>query len=129
VGYSKLVPSLGHPHLPCFPCFYVASGSHPLRPFAPFLALLKLLRCCTLPPIDAHRVPLHNPGHCPPHDASNDAEVDQLVHDVVWHIAHHIKAMRMCLMRAAGNNAEHDGIDDQSSVNIAQVLVIPQLGG
>jgi hypothetical protein len=35
----------------------------------------------------------------------------------------------MCLTVAVDDNAEHDGIDDQSSVNVMQVIVVPQLGG
>ncbi len=69
------------------------------------------------------------PQATPSPDASNDAEVDQLVHDVIQHIVHCIKAMRMCSTRAVDDNAEHDGIDDWSSINVAQVVVVPQLEG
>jgi hypothetical protein len=60
---------------------------------------------------------------------SNDAEVDQHVHDVVWHIVQRVKVMHMCSTRVAKDNAEHDGINDWSSVNITQIVVLPQLRG
>jgi hypothetical protein len=124
-----LVHSFGHPHLPCYPCFYGACGSHPLHPLAPFLALLKLLCCRTSPPIDAHRVLLCNPGQRPPHDTSVHVEVDQRAPNFVWHVIHRVKAMRMWLMIAVDNNAESNGVNDWSSVNNAQLIVVPKLGG
>ncbi len=124
-----LVPSLGHPHLPCFPCSYGVCGSSPLHPLAPFLALLKLLCCHTLPCIDAHCILLCNPGRCPPHDASVDVKVDQRTPDFVWHVLHRFKEMSMWLMIAADNNAESNGIDDWSSIDAVQVVVVLQLGG
>ena len=34
-----------------------------------------------------------------------------------------------CNDTLADNDAERDGIDDQSSVEVVQVVVVPQLGG
>ncbi len=109
-----LVPSLGHPHLPCFPYFYGACGSSASHPVVPFLAVLMLLCCHTLPPIDTHQVPLCNPGQRPPHDAIIDVKVDQCTPDFVRHVLHHVEVMRMWSMIAADNNAESNNVDDWS---------------
>ncbi len=123
------MPSLGHPHLTCFLCFYVACGSSASRPLAQFLEISMFLHCCTSPQIDTHQVPSRNPGRRRPHDVSVDVKVDQCASNVIRHVIHRVKVMRMCLMIEMDNNAEHDGIDDRSSVNVAQVVVILQLGG
>ena len=62
VTQEVLVPSLGHPHSPCFWCIYGAYGSLASHPLAPCLALLKLICCRTLPSIDANHVPLRDSG-------------------------------------------------------------------
>ncbi len=89
-----------------------------------------MLHCChTLPPIDTYCVPWCNPGRRPRHNASVDVKVDQRVPDFVRNVLHHVKVMRMWLTMVADNNAESNGINDWSSVNIARVVVVPQLGG
>ena len=77
-------------------------------------------------PIDAH---CGNPGIAPPHNTSIDVKVNQHAPDIVRHVLHCVKAMHMCLMTAADNDAERDSIDDPSSIDILQVVVVPQLGG
>ncbi len=109
-----LVPFLGHPHLPCFPCFYGACGSSASRPLAPFSVVLMLLCCHTLPRIDAHCIPLCDPEQCPPHDVIIDVKVNQRVPDFVRHVLHYVEAMRMRSTIAADYNAESNGIDDRS---------------
>jgi hypothetical protein len=97
--------SLGHPQFTCFWCFYGACGSSASRPLTLFLAILKFLHCHTSPPIDAHHLPLHEPGKCPPHNASVDVKVDQRVPDIVRHGLRRIKAMGMCLAITGVDNA------------------------
>ncbi len=123
-----LVPSLGHPHVPCFPCFYGACGSSASHPLAPFLAVLMLLCCHTLQPIDAHCIPLCNPGRCPPHDMFIDVKVNQCAPNFIRHILHRVKVMCMWSTIAAYNNAESNGVDERSSSTL-QVVVVLQLGG
>ena len=81
-----LVPSLGHPHLPCFLCFYGACGSLVSRSLSPFLTLLMLLHCWTLPLIHTHQRPSCKPGRHPPHDMSIDVKVNQRTPDVIRNI-------------------------------------------
>jgi hypothetical protein len=92
------------------------------RPLAPFLAVLTLLHCHTSLPIDAHRVPSCNPGQRPPHDVIVDVEVDQHAADFVWHVLHRIEAMRMWSTIAADNNAESNGVNDWSPLELHKSL-------
>jgi hypothetical protein len=87
------------------------------------------LHCCTSLPIDAHPVPSGDPGQCPPHDASVDVKVDQHMPNIIRHVVHRVEAMIMCLMIVAEDDAEHDGVGNWSSIDIVQVVIIPQLGG
>ena len=62
-----------------------------------------------------------DPGKHPPHDASAYVEVNQQAPDIVQHIFNRVKAMHMCstIAIAVDNNAEHDFVDDRSSVDVA----------
>jgi hypothetical protein len=119
-----LVPSLNHPHLPCFQwCFYGACGSSASCPLAPFLAVLMLLHCHISPPINAHRVPLCDPRQRPPHDMVIDVKVNQRVPDFVRHILHHVKAMRMQATIAVDNNMESKGVNEWSLLTLRKSLL------
>ena len=96
-----LVHSLGHPHLPCFPFFYGASGSRALPPLTPFFASLKLLHCRTSTSIYA-------------------------CHTVCCRV---ILSLHASSETGGGDDVELDGINDQSSVDVVQVVVVQQLGG
>jgi hypothetical protein len=118
-----LVSSLGHPHLRCFPFFHGACGSSASRLLTLFVAVLMLLCCHTSPRIDAHCVPSCDPGQCPPHDVIIDVEVNQRAPDFIWQVLHCIKAMRMWLTIAADNNAESNGVVDQSPSTSRKLLL------
>jgi hypothetical protein len=72
---------------------------------------------------------MRDPGCHPPHDASIDVKADQRVPDVVRHVDHRIKTTSMCSSIVADDDAELDGIDHQSSIDVMRVVVVPQLGG
>jgi hypothetical protein len=97
----------------------VLLASHPI---ALFLAVLMMICCHTSLPIDAHRVPLCNPGQHPPLDVIIDVEVDQWAPDFVRHVFHCVEELRMWSTIAADNNAESNGVDDWSPSTLRKLL-------
>ncbi len=79
----------------------------------------------TLPPIDAHGVPLCDPWQCPPYDTIIDSKLtsNQRLSGFVWHILHHFKAMRMWLTIAADNNVGSNSVDDWSPLTSRESLL------
>jgi hypothetical protein len=47
----------------------------------------------------------------------------------IWHVVHRVEAMRICSTIVVDNNKKHDSVNNWSFVNLAQVLIVPQLGG
>ncbi len=48
----------------------------------------------------------------------------------IWHLVHWVKAMHiLCSTIAVADNAEQDSVNDWSSIDITQVVIVPQLGG
>ena len=47
----------------------------------------------------------------------------------IWHVVHRVEAMRICSTIVVDNNKKHDSVNNWSFVNVAQVLIVPQLGG
>ena len=41
---------------------------------------------------------------------------------IVQHVVHRVKVMRMCLTIAVDGDAEHEGVDDRSSVDVTWVI-------
>ena len=47
----------------------------------------------------------------------------------IWNVVHHVEVMRICSKIAMDNDAEHGGVEDRSFVNVAQFVIVLQLGG
>ena len=55
-------------------------------------------------------------------------QVNQRAPNVESHVVHHAKVMCMCLTIAVDNDVEREGVDNWSSVDVAWVVIIPQVG-
>ena len=59
-----------------------------------------------------------DPGQRPSHDACVYVKVNQRDPDAIQHIVHCVEWIPMCSMIVVDGDREHDGVDNQSSIDV-----------
>ena len=70
-----------------------------------------------------------NSRSCPSHETYVYVKVNQCASDITLHNVHSIKVMHIYSTIVVDNDLECDGVNNWSSINVAQVVIVLQLGG